>query len=138
MSFAPPILAAMKIPNRSNGNADGLSRIGRRPPANAEALKVLEEAAVWVRAHPEMGSLVVLPGSFSQCRPYTTVIQAEDTVAVSQNGCAIPAESLIPRARGRTLPFGGAISDNVIGILEGATAGVISYGVHRMLRSRRR
>jgi len=53
----------MKIPSHSNGNADRLVRIGRRPPANTEALKVLEEAAAWVRAHPEADRLVVLAGS---------------------------------------------------------------------------
>jgi hypothetical protein len=64
----------MKIPSHSNGNADRLVRIGRRPPANTEALKVLEEAAAWVRAHPEADRLVVLAGSPGQCRPFTTSI----------------------------------------------------------------
>lgn len=54
--------------------AEKVLRIGRRPPANAEALKVLEEAAAWVRAHPEADSLVVLAGSPGQCRPFTTSI----------------------------------------------------------------
>ncbi len=54
--------------------AEKVLRIGRRPPANAEALKVLEEAAAWVRAHPEVGNLVVLAGSPGQCRPFTTSI----------------------------------------------------------------
>lgn len=64
----------MKNPKRSTGNADRLVRIGHRPPANAQALKVLEEAAAWVRAHPEADRIVVLAGSPGQCRPFTTPI----------------------------------------------------------------
>ncbi|MBM3273181.1 hypothetical protein FJY94_08085 [Candidatus Kaiserbacteria bacterium] len=65
----------MKPPiGHAGGQVGDLPRIGRRPPANAEALKVLEEVAAWVRAHPEADRLVVLAGSPGQCRPFTTSI----------------------------------------------------------------
>lgn len=65
----------MKTPiGHVGGQAGEIPRIGRRSPANAEALKVLEEAAAWVRTHPEADRLVVLAGSPGQCRPFTTTI----------------------------------------------------------------
>jgi hypothetical protein len=50
----------MKTPIRSAGKPP---RIGRRPPANTEALRVLAEAAAWVRAHPQADRLVILAGA---------------------------------------------------------------------------
>lgn len=67
----------MKTPiGHVGGQAGEIPRIGRRSPANAEALKVLEDAAAWVRTHPETDRLVVLAGSPGQCRPFTTPIDS--------------------------------------------------------------
>ena len=66
----------MKTPiGHVGGQAGEIPRIGRRSPANAEALKVLEDAAAWVRTHPETDQLVVLAGSPGRCQPFATPIK---------------------------------------------------------------
>ncbi|GIK54213.1 MAG: hypothetical protein BroJett014_31860 [Planctomycetota bacterium] len=65
----------MKFPIRSAGDCTGkLLRIGRKAPANRAALQVLEEAAAYVRDHPELESLILMVGSPGQCRPFMTPI----------------------------------------------------------------
>ena len=49
-----------------------LLRIDPKEPANRAALQVLEEAAAYVRAHPEVESLILMDGSPGQCRPFMT------------------------------------------------------------------
>lgn len=65
----------MKTPSPSDaGDSTRLLRIGRKTPANRAALQVLEEAAAYVRAHPEVESLILMVGSPGQCRPFMTPI----------------------------------------------------------------
>ena len=65
----------MKTPSPSDaGDSPRLLRIGRKTPANRAALQVLEEAAAYVRAHPEVESLILMVGSPGQCRPFMTPI----------------------------------------------------------------
>ena len=51
-----------------------LLRIDPKVPANRVALQVLEEAAAYVCAHPEVESLILMVGSPGQCRPFMTPI----------------------------------------------------------------
>ena len=51
-----------------------LLRIDPREPANRQALSVLEEALAYVRAHPDVESLILMVGSPGQCRPFMTPI----------------------------------------------------------------
>jgi hypothetical protein len=65
----------MKTPSPSDaGDSPGCSASAARTPANRAALQVLEEAAAWVRAHPEVESLILMVGSPGQCRPFMTPI----------------------------------------------------------------
>lgn len=65
----------MKTPSPSDASDfPRLLRIGRKTPANRAALQVLEEAAAYVRAHPEVESLILMVGSSGQCRPFMTPI----------------------------------------------------------------
>ncbi len=56
------------------GHSAGLLSIGSKVPANHAALKVLEEAAAYVRDHPEVGCLILMVGSPGQVRPFMTPI----------------------------------------------------------------
>ena len=63
----------MKTPSPSDASdSPRLLHIGRKTPANRAALQVLEEAAAYVRAHPEVESLILMDGSPGQCRPFMT------------------------------------------------------------------
>ena len=65
----------MKTPSRSDASdSPRLLRIGRKAPANRAALQVLEEAAAYVRDHPEVESLILMVGSPGQCRPFMTPV----------------------------------------------------------------
>ena len=65
----------MKTPSPSDtGDSPRLLHIGRKAPANRAALQVLEEAAAYVRVHPEVESLILMVGSPGQCRPFMTPI----------------------------------------------------------------
>jgi hypothetical protein len=65
----------MKTPSPSDaGDSPRLLHIGRKAPANRAALQVLEEAAAYVRDHPEVESLILMVGSPGQCRPFMTPI----------------------------------------------------------------
>lgn len=65
----------MKTPSPSDtGHSARLLALGRKAPANRAALQVLEEAAAYVRAHPEVESLILMVGSPGQCRPFMTPI----------------------------------------------------------------
>lgn len=65
----------MKTPSPSDASdSPRLLRIGRKAPANRAALQVLEEAATYVRDHPEVESLILMVGSPGQYRPFTTPI----------------------------------------------------------------
>ena len=65
----------MKTPLPSDASDSArLLRIGRKAPANQAALQVLEEALAYVRAHPEVESLILMVGSPGQCRPFMTPI----------------------------------------------------------------
>jgi len=66
----------MKSPICSAGDGTGkLLRVGRKEPANRAALQVLEEAAAYVRAHPEVESLMLMAGSPGRCQPFATPIE---------------------------------------------------------------
>jgi hypothetical protein len=65
----------MKTPSPSDASdSPRLLRIGRKTPANRAALQVLEEAAAYVRDHPEVESLILMVGSPGQCRPFMTPV----------------------------------------------------------------
>ena len=65
----------MKPPSPSDaGHSARLLRIDRKTPANRAALQVLEEAAAYVRDHPEVESLILMVGSPGQCRPFMTPV----------------------------------------------------------------
>ena len=65
----------MKTPSPSDASdSPRLLHIDRKAPANRAALQVLEEAAAYVRDHPEVESLILMVGSPGQCRPFMTPV----------------------------------------------------------------
>lgn len=75
MSLVLAYPCTMKSPTRSIGDGSGkLLRIGRKEPANRAALRVLQEVTEFVRANPDVETVVVMVGRAGFCRPFATPI----------------------------------------------------------------